>query len=68
MPRGNGIEVLTEIKKGKTDPRIIMLTNYPYTAYRLKCIEAGVDFFFDKSAEFDRVPEVVKELMQSNAS
>ncbi len=55
MPGGSGIDVLREIKKGDPSPLVIVLTNYPYPQYRRKCIEAGADFFFDKSTEFDRV-------------
>jgi DNA-binding NarL/FixJ family response regulator len=36
-----------------------MLTNYPYPQYRKKCIEAGADYFFDKSTEFDRIIDTI---------
>jgi hypothetical protein len=39
-----------------------MLTNYPYPQYRKKCKDAGADFFFDKSTEFDKITEVLKKL------
>ena len=66
MPGGSGIDVLRKIKKNKTAPLIIMLTNYPYPQYRKKCMDAGVDFFFDKSNEFEKVVEVLKNLIQSS--
>lgn len=68
MPGGNGIEVLKNIKKNSSGPTIIILTNYPYPQYRKKCMEAGADFFFDKSTEFNKIIEVIKKLIQeSNA-
>ena len=68
MPGGNGIEVLRNIKKNSSGPTIIILTNYPYPQYRKKCIEAGADYFFDKSTEFNKIIEVIKKLIQeSNA-
>ncbi len=68
MPGGNGIEVLRNIKKNSSGPTIIILTNYPYPQYRKKCIEAGADYFFDKSTEFNKIIEVLKKLIQeSNA-
>ncbi len=68
MPGGNGIEVLKNIKKNSFAPTIIILTNYPYPQYRKKCIEAGADYFFDKSTEFNKIIEVIKKLIQeSNA-
>ena len=63
LPKGNGIEVLQNIKKGKVPPTVIMLTNYPYPQYRKKCLEAGAEFFFDKSSEFERIPQVLKQLI-----
>ena len=62
MPGGSGIDVLQEMKKNNQTPLVIVLTNYPYPQYRRKYIEAGADFFFDKSTEFDRVGEVSKQL------
>jgi len=44
---------------------VIVFTNYPYPQYRRKCIDAGADFFFDKSTEFDKVTEVLKQLSQN---
>jgi len=68
MPGGNGIEVLRNIKKNNSAPTVIILTNYPYPQYRKKCMEAGADYFFDKSTEFQKIIEVLKKLIQeSNA-
>jgi DNA-binding NarL/FixJ family response regulator len=63
MPGGSGIEVLKTIKKNKPSPIVIMFTNYPYPQYRAKCMEAGADFFFDKSLEFDALTETLKNLI-----
>jgi len=59
MPGGSGIDVLKEIKKKNEVPVIIILTNYPYSQYRKKCMEAGADFFFDKSSDFEEIVKVV---------
>ncbi len=62
MPDGNGIKVLENVCKGSPAPKVIMLTNYPYVQYRKKCMEAGASFFFDKSAEFHKIPRAVEQL------
>ncbi len=62
MPGGSGIDLLHQIKKEQRPPLVIVLTNQSYPQYRKKCIDAGADFFLDKSTEFDRVAEVLKEL------
>lgn len=61
---GSGIDVLQSLKKEKPAPAVIILTNYPYPQYRQKCLEAGADFFFVKSTEFDQVVPALKQLIQ----
>ena len=60
MPGGCGIDVLKTIEKNGGIPVVIMLTNYPYPQYRKKCFDAGADFFFDKSSEFEKVINVLQ--------
>lgn len=62
MPEGNGIKALETIKNQRIAPVVIMLTAFPYPQYRKKCLEAGAEYFFDKSTEFKRVAEVLAEL------
>ena len=62
MPGGSGINVLQNIKREPPAPVVIILINYPYLQYRKKCLEAGADFFFDKSTEFNKIPQVFKLL------
>jgi DNA-binding NarL/FixJ family response regulator len=59
MPGGSGIDVLQRVKQGKATPIVIILTNYSYSGYRQKCLQAGADFFLDKSTEFDQIPELL---------
>ncbi len=62
MPGGSGIDLLREVKKGKKPPLLIILTDQSYPQYHRKCMEAGADFFFDKSAEFDKVAELLNQI------
>jgi len=62
LPGRSGIEVLKDIRKKKLSSRVIMLTNYPYPQYRKKCEELGADYFFDKVAEIEKIPDLIKEL------
>ncbi len=62
---GSGFDVLQAVKGDSTaGPVVIILTQYPYPAYREKCLELGADYFFDKASEFDKVVEVVGQLVQ----
>ena len=61
MP-GSGIRALKAFKQQPAPPRVVMLTNHAGPYYRKVCLDAGADFFLDKSIEFDRIPEVLEEI------
>jgi len=63
MPGGSGIRVLRTLKKETPEISVVMLTSYPYPQYRKECLAAGADFFLDKSTEFDKLPEILRQLM-----
>jgi len=62
----SGIYVLEKIRWQRPAPTIIMLTNYSHPQYRKRCADAGAAFFFDKSTEFERVPEALKQLVRAS--
>jgi len=66
MTNGRGINVLRAIKSSSPDIRIIILSNFPYPQYRKKCLEAGADFFLDKSLDFSKMPEILRDLMANS--
>lgn len=61
LTESSGYQVLKSIDKNEK-PIVIVLTNYAFPQYRQKFLEAGADYFFDKSTEFDRVMSVLKDL------
>ena len=65
MPGRNGIDVLKQIKADKSPSLVIMFTNYPYPQYRDKCLQAGADFFFDKSKDFEQILAVLNTLIRN---
>jgi DNA-binding NarL/FixJ family response regulator len=62
MPNANGINLLMVLKKKYPDLKIIMLTNLSETQYRNTCIAFGADFFFDKTNEFEMIPETLRKI------
>lgn len=64
MPGGTGMDVLQKAKEAIPDSIVIMLTNYSRPPYRKKYMEAGADFFFDKSTEFEKVIGVFHQLSE----
>jgi DNA-binding NarL/FixJ family response regulator len=63
MPGMGGIELLETLQADDNpSPTIIVLTNFPYPAYRKRCQELGAEYFFDKSTEFAAAVEVLQEM------
>ena len=66
MPGGSGIDILQRVKQDEGAPIVIILTNYPYPVFRQKCLQAGADFFLDKSTEFEQIPELFERFKQNH--
>jgi two-component system, NarL family, response regulator DevR len=62
LPDGSGLVVLREIQKLDRPPVAAVLTNYATPSLRKRCLAAGARVFLDKSHEFERIPDVMKEL------
>lgn len=58
----NGIDVLKYAKTVHPAMRVIMLTNHANERYRTECQQAGADFFFDKSTQFELLPQAFQTL------
>jgi YesN/AraC family two-component response regulator len=61
LPGKSGIQLLKEIKVAHPEITVIMLTNYDFEQYRKQCTEFGVDHFFNKTLEFEKVVNVLAE-------
>jgi len=59
---GTGVDVLRAVHDRAQDTVFVVLTNHPDPQYRHACMAAGADHFFDKSTEFERVAEVLRDL------
>jgi len=64
IPGRNGLEVLREVRKLVESCVVLMFTSYDLPDFRDACLRAGADFFLRKSTEFERVVEIVLELVQ----
>jgi len=62
LKHGNGLNVLKAIRQGDcAQPRklVIVLTNYAFSLYRHRCLQAGADFFLDKARDCERLAQVL---------
>lgn len=62
LPGMSGILVLHEIKKRNPEITVLMLTNFPVEHYKRVCYNAGANYFFDKSNEFEEMVNTIKLL------
>jgi len=62
LPDKSGIELLQVIKTSHPQTKVIILTNHACEDYRQLCNHMGADFFFDKSNDFEKIPEAIRSL------
>ena len=62
MPGKNGLDILLDIKLMVHPFIVIMMSNYSDFYYRNLCEKMGADYFFDKTTEFEKIPEVLSAL------
>ena len=60
--RGSGIDVLSEVKRGLPAMKAIVLSNYATPQHMKASADAGAEYFLDKSADFERITEILVQL------
>lgn len=66
MPKINGLDVLSFVKKNYPSIVVIIMTNYPTEYFRLKCRKLGADYFFDKSNEFELIYKALDDIAEKS--
>jgi DNA-binding NarL/FixJ family response regulator len=59
LPDKSGIELLRKIKKEYKKMKVFMITNQANDYYKEICKKLGADHFFDKSKDFNLIPELI---------
>jgi DNA-binding NarL/FixJ family response regulator len=62
LERGNGIEALAEAKRRLPQLVGIVMSNYASPQHVKASADAGAQFFLDKSADFERINEILSSL------
>jgi DNA-binding NarL/FixJ family response regulator len=63
--RGSGIDVLNQVKKGLPAMKAIVLSNYATPQHMKASSDAGAEYFLDKSADFERITEILEQMKSS---
>lgn len=59
LPDGNACQLIPTLKRIVPDMKVIVLTNDGGDFSRDRCLQAGADWFFDKSTEFEKVLDLL---------
>lgn len=57
---GSGLDVLRAVRPASPELHVAVLTNYATDQHRRACIDAGAEYFLDKSSDFPRIREIVQ--------
>lgn len=68
LPDENGRHLIPWLKALPKPPIILVLTNYDFPQYRERCLQAGAEYFFDKSRDFDQVRELLEHIHEKDRS
>lgn len=63
LKNGTGFGVLRSL--GQHRPAIIVFTNYALPEYRRRAEQLGVEYFLNKSLDFERLPDVIRTLART---
>ena len=64
LREGSGMAVIEKLREAnlQPQPKIIVFTNHPFPEIRARAMQIGADYFFDKSADYDRVRTTLQAL------
>jgi len=65
---GSGIDVLSEVKKGLPAMKAIVLSNYATPQHMKASADAGAEYFLDKSADFERITEILEQMKSATST
>ena len=60
LKEGTGFGVMQRL--GTTRPTIIVFTNYMLPEYQRLASALGVEYFLNKSRDYERLPEIIQEI------
>jgi len=62
MPKGNGFDVIKNIKKNNLSMTELVLTSFATSSHKELCKQLGVEYFFNKTTEFEQAIDVIERL------
>jgi DNA-binding NarL/FixJ family response regulator len=66
LRNGTGFGVVQRL--GPERPTIIVYTNYVLPEYQRRAKDLGIEYFLNKAADFERIPQILQELEQKKVA
>ena len=66
--RGSGIDVLNHVRKELPAIKAIVLSNYATPQHMKASADAGAEYFLDKSADFERITEILEQMKRGTST
>jgi DNA-binding NarL/FixJ family response regulator len=67
MRGGSGLDVLRAVRSDHLPHlQVVFCSNDPEIHYREESMNAGANFFLDKSVDFEKIPAILRELIQKD--
>ena len=63
---GGDLDSLARLKRARPQLRAIVLTNFTSQQYLQASLAAGAEFCLDKTCEFGRVPEILRDWIETS--
>lgn len=68
MPEMSGIELLTEVKKRRSDLHFIVMTAYASVDSAVEALKKGADDYITKPFKIDEIKQVIKTLLREGSA
>jgi two-component system, OmpR family, response regulator len=62
LKQGTGFGVMRALAQIPGKPCVVILTNYDLPEYKSAAMALGARYFLDKARDYDRLPDVLKEI------
>jgi DNA-binding NarL/FixJ family response regulator len=66
LKEGTGFGILRALAGMNEKPSVVVLTNHDSAEYEREAIALGANYFLDKARHFDRLPEVLRHIVNSD--
>lgn len=67
LGRSSGLDVLRHVRKHDQKTKVIIVSNFTDTLFRLRCDDLGANHFIDKSKEFEKIPSLILSIIEKKS-